>query len=252
MIPERLRELKFQVRRHMNGEVAQIMKGLDDSYKANYGISIQHARDVAEAEDLSAADCSELWATGWRDLMLIAAAAMGRHNPPAEVIAQWAASVPTVEMADALPFLLAGRMGRVVPLAAMLMTRDEGFDFAIAANFIGRAIVARQAPEFSSAAGREAAPDGFIAWKDGMSPVVSMAACVLLLAASRPSWTFAETRSVSFLARQCCRLRRYGEAFDFCSRKALDVVKASATVREAAEARAVADDIEAEIEMLNA
>lgn len=232
MTPERLRDLKFQVRRHMNGEVAQLMKELDDSYKANYGMSIQHARDVANAEDLSAADCSELWATGWRDLMLVAAAAVGRHNPPASLIAEWAKAVPTVEMADALPFLLAGGVADVGTLAAMLTARDEGFDFAMAANFLARALMA----------GRQDA---------GVGSAVAMSACLLLLAAGRPEWSFAEAKSVSFLARQCCRLRRQGAAFDFCSITAVGRLKANALGRPDSASRAVADDIDAEIEMLS-
>lgn len=232
MTPERLRDLKFQVRRHMNGEVAQIMKGLDDSYKANYGMSIQHARDVAGAEPLSADDCTELWTTGWRDLMLIAAAAMGRHNPSASVIAEWAKGVPTVEMADALPFLLAGGVADVNALAAMLLARDEGFDFAMASNFLARTLAAR--------------PDA-----DSVEPVVAMSACLLLLAAGRAEWTFAEAKSVSFLARQCCRLRRRGAAFDYCSVVAVDRLRANASGRSDAASRAVADDIDAEVDMLS-
>lgn len=229
MTPERLRDLKFQVRRHMNGEVAQIMKGLDDSYKANYGMSIQHARDVASAESLSADDCTELWSTGWRDLMLIAAAAMGRLNPPASVIAEWAKSVPTVEMADALPFLLAGGVADVNTLAAMLLARDEGFDFAIAANFLARALAAA----------------------DAVEPVVAMSTSLLLLSVERTEWTFAEAKSISFLARQCCRLRRRGGAFDYCSVVVVGRLRANASGRADSASRVVADDIDAEVDMLS-
>lgn len=229
MAPERLRDLKFQVRRHMNGEVAQIMKGLDDSYKANYGMSIQHARDVAGAEPLSADDCTELWSSGWRDLMLIAAAAMGRHNPPASVIAEWAKSVPTVEMADALPFLLAGGVADVNTLVAMLLARDEGFDFALAANFLARALAARPAA----------------------GSVVAMSTSVLLLSAGRAEWTFAEAKSISFLARQCCRLRRCGGAFDYCAVAAVGRLRANASGRADSASRAVSDDIDAEVDMLS-
>lgn len=232
MTPERLRELKFQVRRHMNGEVAMIMKDLDDAYKANYGISIQHARDVARAEELSADDCTELWQTGWRDLMLIAAAAMGPHDPEPDVIAEWAKAVPTVEMADALPFLMASGVSRVPTLAAMLVARDEGFDFALAANFTGRALVAR-AGEPSEA-----------------EPVVAMATSILLLAEGRAEWSFAEARAISFLVRQCCRLVRRGHAYDYCAVVAVDRLRANASARTDAQARAVADDIDAEREML--
>lgn len=231
MTPDRLRELKFQVRRHMNGEVAMIMKDLDNAYKANYGISLQHARDVAAAEDLSASDCNELWQTGWRDLMLIAAAAIRRHDPAPELLTEWAATIPTVEMADALPFLTAGGLSRVETLAAMLVARDKGFDFALAANFTARALVARAGtPEAES--------------------VVAMATALLLLAEGRAEWSFAETRAISFLARQCCRLTRQGHAYDHCAITAVDRLRASATARTDAQACAVADDIDAEREML--
>ncbi|MGN0029315.1 MAG: hypothetical protein ACI35Q_06295 [Marinilabiliaceae bacterium] len=232
MTPERLRDLKFQVRRHMNGEVAQIMKGLDDSYEANYGMSIQHARDIANAESLSADDCTELWSTGWRDLMLIAAAAMGRHNPPASVMAEWAKGVPTVEMADALPFLLAGGVADVNTLAAMLLARDEGFDFAMAANFLARALAAHP-------------------FAGSVEPVVAMSTSLLLLSVVRAEWTFAEAKSISFLARQCCRLRRSGGSFDYCSVVAVGRLRASASGRADSASRVVADDIDAEVDMLS-
>lgn len=231
MTPERLRELKFQVRRHMNGEVANIMKDLDDAYKANYGISLQHARDVARAEDLSAPDCDELWQTGWRDLMLIAAAAIRRHDPAPELLARWAATVPTLEMADALPFLTAGGLSQVPTLAAMLLARDQDYDFAMAANFAARAIVARTA-------------------ETDVQPVAAIATSIMLLAEARAQWTFAETRALSFLARQCCRLASQGHAFDHCAVTAVDRLRQSALARPDAQARALADDIDAEREML--
>lgn len=245
MTPERLRELKFQVRRHMNGEVAGIMKDLDNSYVANYGMSLQHARDVAASENLSAQDCVDLWETGWRDLMLIAAAGIKRHDPEVCVIATWAATVKTLELADALPFLLAGGMSGVCALVGTLLSRDEGFDFAMAANFIGREIVARQMPEFYDAAWRENESSDFADWKKGMEPVAALAACVLLLAEKRNEWTFAEGKSISFLARQCVRLRRYGDCFSFCSENAVRKIKESARGRN----NGVADDIEAEEEL---
>ncbi len=249
MTPERLRELKFQVRRHMNGEVAQIMRGLDDSYKANYGISLQHAKEVAAAEDLSADDCTELWATGWRDLMLIAAAAMSRHNPEPDVILKWVRSVPTVEMADALPFLLTGVMPEVISLANGLRDRDEGYDFAVAVSSIARAIVARQAPEFFEPSTSRA--DTREEWLEGFAPLVTAAADFLNAAMARAEWSFAEARAVSFLARQWCRLRRYGDIFGVDVRSLSDRLRNDAARRGDPSAAIVAKDIESEDEFVD-
>lgn len=245
MTPERLRELKFQVRRHMNGEVAEIMKGLDDSYAANYGMSVQHARDVARAERLTAAECAELWATGWRDLMLVAAAGMGLlPDAEPEAVAAMAATARTVEMADALPFLIAPRMARTAELVALLQSRDEGNDFAIAAGFAARALMARTA----ACGGQDAA--GRAEWEEAADPDVAQAAVLLKWGEGRGAWTLAEAHALSLLARQCCRLARHGEAFRYCADMAGGRFRDNAAGRADAASRAVADDIDAELEML--
>lgn len=257
MSPDKLRDLKFQVRRHMNGEVAQIMRGLDDAYKANYGTSLQHARDIASQEELSLDDCDELWQTGWRDLMLVALAAASRLNPPVDVVARWAASVPTLEMADAIPFLLSGAMPCGLDFASALVDRDANFDFAIAANTIGRMIVALQRPDlFISPEANGKSSDLSSAeaqeWLSSVSAVSDAAASMLHHAMSRGGWSFAEARAISFLARQVCRLRRYGSSVYSFSVAALvaDVLTNSAS-RPEDYARAVADDIDSEMAMLD-
>ncbi len=257
MSPDKLRDLKFQVRRHMNGEVAQIMRGLDDAYKANYGTSLQHARDIAAQEELSIEDCDELWQTGWRDLMLVALAAASRLNPSAEVVASWAASVPTLEMADAIPFLLSGSMPNGPQLVSLLVERDADYDFAIAANTIGRMLVARQRSEFfvapeSNGKSADLSSADAQAWLASVSPVADSAQSMLHCAMARGEWSFAEARAVSFLARQVCRLRRYGSSvYSFAMATLIADMLTGLASRSEEYARSVAEDIEGEMAMLD-
>lgn len=249
MTPEKLKELKFQVRRHMNGEVAQIMKGLDDAYKANYGISLQHAKDIAMAEDLSPDDCTELWETGWRDLMLVAAAAMRRHDPKADVIVRWTMSVPTIEMADALPFLLTGYMTDIEKLVVDLHERDMGFDFAIICSTVARALIARDDQRFYAAAPPQPSQLRDV-WFESFAPVVTLAVALLNFAILRGEWSYAEARSISFLARQWCRLQRYGCIFEYDVPGVMHKVMQVASQRPDPNAILVARDIEDENAMV--
>ena len=221
MDQDKLRELKIQLRRHMNGTTASIMKGLDDTYDANYGLSLQHARDVAASANLSPDDSDYLWQTRWRDLMLIAAAAMLPHDPEPQRLMPWVASIPSLEMVEMLPFLLTGKISRAMQLAQSLALRSRGFDFAVALNTAARHL--QSAPP---------APSSEL--------VVSS---LLTDAISRAAWSRPEAAAVSFLARQCVR-RNVASA-------TVAELKTFAANRHEPQCRAVAQEIDDEQLLLN-
>lgn len=241
----KMREIKLQLRRHMNGEVAMLMKNLDNSYKANYGVSLQHAKDIAAQEELTAEECQELWQTKWRDLMLIAAAALAKLDPEVETVMTLTSDVPTLEMAEALPFLLTGTMSRALPLAQALEERNAGYDFAVAANTLGRAMARHHRPELFEPTDQVAPKE----WMDEMDKIRDAALNMMTTAEGRANWTYAEARGISFLARQFCRLRRYGDTFFV--KYFTDRLANNAAARAEAHERAVAEEIEAENEMLD-
>ncbi len=251
MTPERLRDLKFQVRRHMNGDVAQIMKSLDDSYKANYGISLQHARDVAAQEHLSEDECYDLWLSEWRDLMLIGAAGVAAHNPTAETISRYAESVATLEMADALPFLVvkADNVDAAVTAATMIAGRAKGYDLAVALNLLARALVVLSRSEFRKASAPDVTTDDYISWSGKIRGVANDAQSVLSGMVAKSEWTYAEAKAISFLARQLCRLSLYGG--DFADKQAIESLRKESESRSDEASKSVAMDVAAEMEMVN-
>ncbi|MDD7725835.1 MAG: hypothetical protein PUJ24_09295 [Bacteroidales bacterium] len=221
MEQDKLRELKIQLRRHMNGTTAAIMKGLDDAYAANYGLSLQHARDVAAQIELSPDDCDYLWGTRWRDFMLIAAAAMLQYDPEPERLMPWVAAIPSSEMVEMLPFLLTGKLSRAMSLAQSLALRSEGFDLAVALNTAARSLQSQ-----------------------GVTPASpGVVESLLSNAVARPSWSMPEAAALSFLARQC--LRRNVEP------ALVTRVKEVALARPDAHSRLVAQQIDDEILLLN-
>lgn len=251
MTPERLRDLKFQVRRHMNGDVAQIMKSLDDSYKANYGISLQHARDVAAQEHLAEDECYDLWLSEWRDLMLIGAAGLAAHRPSAEVICRWAESVSTLEMADALPFLVvkADNVAASVSAASQMAGRANGYDLAVALNLLARALTVLTRPEFRKMSAPDTASGEYVSWSAEVRNVANVAQSILGVVAARGDWSYAEAKAISFLARQVCRLSLYGD--DFVKSTVIESLCQSSESRPDEASRAVAMDVAAEMEMVN-
>lgn len=221
MDQDKMREVKLQLRRHMNGTTASIMRRLDDAYAANYGLSLQHAREVAASLSLSPQECDDLWRTRWRDLMLIAATALAPYDPEPGRVLSWAESLPSVEMVEMLPFLLTGRMSRAMELAADLAARDAGHDFALALNTAARFL--QHHPS--------SAPDAAV-WADRL----------LRAAMARAAWSRPEAAAVSLLGRQCLRL-------GVC-REAVDSVRASAAARPDAPSRLAAQDISDEAKFL--
>lgn len=216
-----MREVKLQLRRHMNGTTASIMKRLDDAYAANYGLSLQHVREVAASLSLAPQECDDLWQTRWRDLMLIAAAALAPQDPEPRQVLAWAESLPSVEMVEMLPFLLTGHMSRSLELAEDLAARDSGFDFALALNTAARSMQYRPSPALE---------------------VADVANGLLRAAAARDAWSRTEAAAVSLLARQCVR--------QGACHKAVEAVRASAMARHDAPSRLVAQDIADEVEFL--
>lgn len=210
----------MQLRRHMNGVTAEIMKGMDGSYAQNYGLSLQHIRQVAQGLDLSPDECDDLWRTRWRDLMLIAAAAIAPCDPAPDRIMEWAAGVPSLELVSLLPFLVAGRMSAAAELVGRLLARGQGYDFALAANFAANAL-----------AHRPAAPD-----------LAEAAARVLRLAPPRMPWTLADGAAVGLLCRKALRAG--------VAREAVDEVRQAAAAQSDPMARRVAQEADDEAEML--
>ena len=143
----KLNFLKGELRCHMNGTTASIMRNLMGSaYAKNYGLSIQHIRDIArdvkasDAYRLTVEEADELWATRWREMMLIGIASMDPQTLSEETVLEWASTIPTPEAAEAMAFLLTGHMPSALKLAHKLLTRNTVYDYALACQTAARAI----------------------------------------------------------------------------------------------------------------
>ncbi len=206
--------LTQQIRRHMNGEVANSMRNMDSSYKKNYGVAIGHIRlicnNIDVANVLSEADCDEMWNSGWREMMLVAAETIGRLGAiDLERIMSWSRVVANVELVNTLSRVVGVSACAKAEICDALVARNVGFDFSLALNIAG--------------------------WS-GEADLMRK----LLMSACGMVWTSDVGRAVSFLARKAVRL---GGLEDVVER-----VLTSAAEQDSRTSLLVVEDVRTELE----
>ena len=116
-IKEKLHQLCRLFQSRMNGATAEQMRlcyGESKNYTANDGVALSDIKDIAEFirnsndEKLSfksEVEFSLLWRSGIREAMLIALLLVPNKMITPSLIVKWMRSIPTLEMAEMLPFL---------------------------------------------------------------------------------------------------------------------------------------------------
>ena len=193
LFDSKLRQLRVQLRRHMNGVAASLYRSSLSAYSSNYGVSLQHLREVARLVEFVPEECDRLWSMGGRELMLTAALALPAEGLTPERLAGWAATAPNSEVVEVLAFDRTGHMPSIAPLCACLLDQLVGRSVELALHTAARGIQ-NQTPDAAEAA----------------KPLLRH------MAQTSP-WTLPEASGVSLLCRMAIRRKMlYEEIEDVC------------------------------------
>ncbi|MBQ3636559.1 MAG: hypothetical protein II951_13235 [Bacteroidales bacterium] len=144
MDPEKIRNIDRLIRRHMNGDTASLMRSRFVAYDKNYGLSLQHIRDLASMIPLSALDCDELFQSRWREKMILAVYALPAAGATPQRLADWATLIPCNELVDVAALALAHKVTDLPALTDILLSRRLTFDCAFAFALCARSADASQ------------------------------------------------------------------------------------------------------------
>ncbi len=131
--------LKKKLRVRMNGETSSQMTKRQLGYAVNYGASLEHIKQLAAQCQFTPDECRKLWRLDIREAMLIAAILF--PEPTAAEMTDWAELVRTPDMAEQASFFLFARVDGFDRFATALLTRNQGYDFAIACFTAGRMLL---------------------------------------------------------------------------------------------------------------
>ena len=181
LFDNKLRLLKLQFRRHMNGVAASLYRAATDAYKTNYGISLQHLRDIANSSSLTPEECDLLWRMAGREVMLIAILSIPSEALTPQRLTQWAATAPTSELIEVMAFDRTGRMPSIHPLCNALILSSTGRCVELALHTAARGV-------------QNSAQDATDATQQ-----------LLLLMKDKHQWTSPEANATSLLCRMAIR-----------------------------------------------
>lgn len=133
--------LKQRLKSRMNGKTTEQMQNGQIDYALNYGVSLQHVRELADELDYTPSDCTRLWQLNIREAMLIAAIKMPSEKATATEMIQWASIIRTPDMVEQGAFFLFWRAEGLETMIEMLLQKtQEPFALAIAFFAAGRAL----------------------------------------------------------------------------------------------------------------
>ncbi len=133
--------LKQRLKSRMNGKTTEQMQNGQIDYALNYGVSLQHVRELADELDYTPSDCTRLWQLNIREAMLIAAIKMPSKKATATEMIQWASIIRTPDMVEQGAFFLFWRAEGLETMIEMLLQKtQEPFALAIAFFAAGRAL----------------------------------------------------------------------------------------------------------------
>ena len=214
---------------------------MGSAYTRNYGLSLQHIRDIArdiknsQEYALSLDEVNELWATRWREMMLIGIACMDPQTLSMETVMTWAATMPTPEAAEAMAFLLTGQMPCAPTLAKELLNRNSAYDYTLACHTAARAVNRIELPNQDDRLNKEST--NLETLNDVVSSAIQMAPQALT-----SDQTTSNAMALSFLLRRC--------VVRGIAKETIAQFESQATESDNAALRSVADDVAAEREML--
>ena len=202
LFDNKLRQLKVQFRRHMNGVVANLMRNASEAYKGNYGVSIQHLREISTMSDFSPEECDKLWdmgargSMGARELMLIAVLSLKPEGMTVERLTAWAATATIPETIEVMAFSKTGRATEVRNICDALVANGRGRCIELALQTASRSL------------------------QNGADDATEVAKNLMSFMEGRLSWNVAEANSVGLLCRMAIRKNVLKEMVDALCRLA--------------------------------
>ena len=105
-IPERLREIKQELRAMMNGPVSQAMRQRGLSYKVNFGVELPRLQEFASSMPHDRRLALALWQEDIRECRLLAGMVMPVEDFSEDLAEMWFESIRFTEEADCTVFHL--------------------------------------------------------------------------------------------------------------------------------------------------
>lgn len=130
--------IKRSFRLYMNGVTAQSLRDKGTDYKLNWGVSLQHLREMASEHTPSYDLAIELWKSNVRECKLLATMLMPADAMPREVVDIWMEQLPSQEIGEQLVFNLLQHVDFAPMLAYEWMASDKKLYQICAYNLLGR------------------------------------------------------------------------------------------------------------------
>lgn len=132
--------LKKHLKSRMNGKATEQMENGQLDYAQNYGVSLQHIKELAAQLNYSADDCIKFWRLNIREALLIAAICMPTNRATSQEMISWVKYIHTPDMAEQASFFLFWRTTDIDSLIDKLTNIQHEYALSIASFSLGRAI----------------------------------------------------------------------------------------------------------------
>lgn len=205
----RMAALLGELRREMNGAVAESMQRGEGGYGLNYGVSIPTIRAIAGRVGTDHAFARFLYRQDVRELRMAAPTIADPASVTPDNVDEWFVGRMPEELIEELALRLLSRCGRPVldTLCGRWLRAGSGAERYAALMALARARV----QEFDAAAVVEAVPDAVAACPDDLRLARGAAAFVQSASARiAPERLAPDDRAASRLARRCLSARRAG------------------------------------------
>lgn len=106
VVKQQIQEIRKAMPTRMNGETSHVMRQYGSPYFINWGISQEHVQEIALRYSPSLALACELYQSSVRELKLIALYLFPKEHLSYYYIDRWARMAPSVEIVEAIGFVL--------------------------------------------------------------------------------------------------------------------------------------------------
>lgn len=140
---DRLKPIRVQLRRMMNGVVSSAMRKEGADYALNFGVSLPQLKQYAETleKDESLADI--LWEQRAREMKILACMLHPFDSFTEEKAQQWIKELPNVEISRVLSFYLLQHMPYAEALAVELIQANSEEQLSVAGSLTGYSLLTR-------------------------------------------------------------------------------------------------------------
>lgn len=132
------REIRSRFRTRMNGVVSENMRNKGLGYRVNWGMSLQHLREMAAEYSKDIHVALELWKDNVRESKIMALMMMPAEDFTADLAEVWIDSLLTQEMAEMAAMLLFKDLPYAPELAYRLIAQTEPLKQILGYNMLSR------------------------------------------------------------------------------------------------------------------